>query len=190
MSWWDDVMMDAVRDRARVESGVPAPRLPADAFGPPPIIDVEPVLTVAGAQVGEIDRWLRDLMAEHVQRETWQWFADRGDWPVDDLQRAWMPGGEWSVVHARAVCKAAAAARERIAGVLPEWPAALTVMAGRGRAGQRPVWLGMPDKVFGGCECGSQSRHPRTIARCEWNERHGWRPRPSDQAEQGDRNGD
>lgn len=188
MKWWEALMVRHVETLPSLPASVPVPELPrrvqpwamlASPFdtyrypGPEPHTrHSEPDDTVT--------RYLWDLLGEEYGRVVYDWFVARRDWPVLQLGRAFQ--AEADAIHARSACRAAAIAKARLEAQIEGSAAeriAVDLLPPRRRPVERVVWLGMPQRLA--CDCAAPA-HVRGIARCEWNEVRGWRPREDEEA--------
>lgn len=120
--------------------------------------------------------YLWDLLGAEYGRVVYDWFQARRDWPAVQLGRAFR--AENDAIHARSACRAAALARARLEAQIEGSGAeriVVDLLPGRAHLpAERVAWLGMPRRMA--CDCAAPA-HVRGIARCEWNEVRGWRPR-------------
>lgn len=187
MNWVETLMVRHVEGLAALPASVPVPVLPRSALGTgrggrwglaSPFDTYR--LLAAGAQLSPDDtvtRWLANRLGHEYSAVTYAWFAERTGWPASQLWRAFEH--EAHSLHARAACRAAAIAHAELSGDAAERIAA-DLLPRRLPPRRGPVWLGLPSAYT--CDC-QPPGHARGIARCEWNDIRGWRPRPAEYEE-------
>jgi hypothetical protein len=191
VKWVEELMVRHVAGLPSLEPRVRVPELPRSVLAPgemlaspfstyvhrgpePHYREVEPYDTVT--------RWLYDALGHEYGTVLYEWYQARVGWPLRQLWRAYER--EADALHARAACRVSAIASAQIEG---NGTARITAdLLPRPLPARRVrVWLGMPSAYT--CDC-QPPVHARGIARCDWNDIRGWRPRPR-QYEETDGNG-
>jgi hypothetical protein len=183
VKWWETLMVRHVETLPSLPASVPVPELPRRVQPWAVVSSPFDTYTYRGPEPHDwhsepddtVTRYLWDLLGAEYGRVVYEWFRVRRDWPLYHLDRAFT--AENDAIHARSACRAAALARARLEAQLEGSAAeriAVDLLPGRARPAQRLEWLGMPQRLA--CDCAPPA-HVRGIARCEWNEVRGWRPR-------------